>query len=244
MSSSKLPSSSTKPWPRPISSFKAGLITIGGNSFYHLGEGIPDSSKKQETWQKSLQDYQSAMKLNQQDADAKFNYEFVKRKIEELKQQQQQQQKNKSDQQQNQDDKQQQQDQQKNDEKKDQDQKSKNEQNKSGQKQDQAQQNQQSQQQKEDELKKQEEKQQAADKAQKQKEEQQQKEQQAKQASGKPKDGSDEKDQGEPAQAYAAGQMTPEQARQLLEAQKGDENLMPIKPTGKPVDKSRPIRDW
>ena len=200
-----------------------------GNSFYHLGEAAPDSAKKKETWQKSLQDYQSALKLNRQDADAKFNYEFVKQKLEEIKQQQQKQQ-NKSDQKQDQD-------QQKQGEKKDQDQKSQADQKKPEQKQDSAQQNQKSEQQKQEE-------QQAADQAQKQKEEQEQKEQQARQASGNSKDASDEKDQGEPAQAYAAGQMTPEQARQLLDAQKEDENIMPIKPTGKPVDRSRPIRDW
>jgi Ca-activated chloride channel homolog len=215
-----------------------------GNTFYHLGEGALDSAKKMETWQKSLQDYQSALKLNQQDADAKFNYEFVKQKLEELKQQQQQQKQNKSDKQDNQDQQkqqdQQQQDQQKQDEKKDQDQKSQAQQNKSDQKQDSAQQNQKSEQQKQEEQKR--EQQQAADKG--QKEEQEKKDQQAKQASGKPKDASDEKDQGEPEQAYAAGQMTPEQAQQLLDAQKGDENLLPIKPTGKPVDRSRPIRDW
>ena len=70
------------------------------------------------------------------------------------------------------------------------------------------------------------------------------KEQEAKQASGKPKDASDEKEKEEQGQAYAAGQMTPEQAKQLLDAQKGDENMLPIKPTGKPVDRSRPVKDW
>jgi tetratricopeptide (TPR) repeat protein len=59
-----------------------------GNSLYHLGERAPDPAKRSESWEKSLQDYDSAMKLNPQDADAKFNYEFVKKKLEELKQQQ------------------------------------------------------------------------------------------------------------------------------------------------------------
>ena len=62
-----------------------------GNALYHLGEGNPDSKKRTDTWEKALQDYQSTMKLNPQDADAGFNYEFVKRRLEELKQQQQQQ---------------------------------------------------------------------------------------------------------------------------------------------------------
>jgi tetratricopeptide (TPR) repeat protein len=64
-----------------------------GNSLYHLGEAIPDPKKRTESWEKALQDYQSSVKLNPQDADAKFNYEFVKKKLEELKQQQEQQKK-------------------------------------------------------------------------------------------------------------------------------------------------------
>jgi Ca-activated chloride channel homolog len=62
-----------------------------GNSLYHLGERNPDPKQRQEAWEKALQDYQSTVKLNPQDADAKFNYEFVKKRLEELKQQQQQQ---------------------------------------------------------------------------------------------------------------------------------------------------------
>jgi Ca-activated chloride channel homolog len=211
-----------------------------GNSLYHLGEGTPDPKKRTESWEKALQDYQSSVKLNPQDTDAKFNYEFVKKKLEELKQQQQQQQKqqNKQDQNQNKDQQQQQQnqDQQKQDQQKQQDQQQQQQQ------QQQAQQKQQqdsSQQQKADQQKRQEEQQQAA----KQAEEQKQDQQQAQQSAAQPKDKSDEKDQ-QAAAAQAAGQMTPEQAQQLLDAQKGDEQILPIKPTGKPEDRSRPIRDW
>ena len=75
-----------------------------GNALYHLGEQNPDPKKRTEAWEKALQDYQSTMKLNPQDADAKFNYDFVKKRLEELKQQQQQQsQQNNQDQKQNQD---------------------------------------------------------------------------------------------------------------------------------------------
>lgn len=38
--------------------------------------------------------------------------------------------------------------------------------------------------------------------------------------------------------------MTPEQARQLLDAQKGDEQMLTMKPEDKPRDTSRPFRDW
>jgi Ca-activated chloride channel family protein len=62
-----------------------------GNSFFRIGEALPDPQKKIETWEKSLKDYQSVMHLNSADADAKFNYDFVKKKLDELKQQQQKQ---------------------------------------------------------------------------------------------------------------------------------------------------------
>src|SRR6266478_1223345 len=87
-------------------------------------------------------------------------------------------------------------------------------------------------------LKKQEEEKQ---KQQQQQEQQEKEQQQAKQSSGKPDDKSDEKDR---EKTYAVGQMTPEQAQQLLDTQKNEEKLLPIKPTGKPVDRSRPLRDW
>jgi Ca-activated chloride channel family protein len=60
-----------------------------GNTLFHLGEKNADVNQRIQVWEKSLQDYQSTLKLNSKDADARFNYEFVKRKIEELKQQQQ-----------------------------------------------------------------------------------------------------------------------------------------------------------
>jgi Ca-activated chloride channel family protein len=207
-----------------------------GNALYHHGEQNPDPKKRTEAWEKALQDYQSSTKLNPQDADAKFNYEFVKRKLEELKQQQQQSQQNKSDQQKNQDQQQQnqqQQDQQKNGQQnKDQQQQQQAQQNQSEQKKDAAQQ--QAQQQKQDERK-----QQAASQSQEQKE----KQQQAQQTAQQPKDKEDEKEP-EAATAQAAGQMTPQQARQLLDAQKGDEQMLPPQSIGKPVDRSRPVKDW
>src|SRR5207249_4736039 len=82
-----------------------------GNTLFQLGAQNPDPTKKTETWKSALKDFESSLKLNPQDPDAKFNYEFVKKRLEELKQQQQQQ--NKSDQnKQDQKDQQQQQNQQ------------------------------------------------------------------------------------------------------------------------------------
>jgi Ca-activated chloride channel family protein len=185
-----------------------------GNTLYYLGEQDPDPSKRGEAWKKSIQDFQNSLKLNPQDQDAKFNLEFVKKKLEELKQQQQQSQQNKSDQQQNQDQQQQQQhDQQK--------------------RQDQSQQDRQSQQQKQDDQKQQ----QPAGQS------QEQKQQEPKQSSGQPKE-SDEKDKEQQAAAVPAGQMTPQQAQQLLDSQKGEEMVLPANPKARPSDVRRPLKDW
>jgi len=61
-----------------------------GNTLFYQGEQNPDPSKRTETWKKALQDFESSMKLAPHDQDAKFNHEFVKKKLEELKQQQEQ----------------------------------------------------------------------------------------------------------------------------------------------------------
>ncbi len=206
-----------------------------GNTLYHLGEANSDPSKRSETWKKSLEDFQSTLKLNPQDADAKFNYEFIKKRLEELKKQQQQQQ-NKSDQQKHKDQDQQQQQNKQNDQsKKDQDQQKQSQQNQSEQKQDSSQ-NQQGQQQKQEEKDKE---QQQANQSKEQKDKQQQ---QANQSAAQPKEKSEEKETAD--QSYAAGQMTPEQAQQLLDAQKGEEMMLPAQPPAKLADRSRPIRDW
>ena len=55
-----------------------------GNTLYYLGEGAPDPKQRTETWEKSLKDYELSMKLNPQDPDAKYNHEFVKKRLEEL----------------------------------------------------------------------------------------------------------------------------------------------------------------
>jgi outer membrane biosynthesis protein TonB len=64
--------------------------------------------------------------------------------------------------------------------------------------------------------------------------------QEAQRSSGKPGD----KDKQEGQQSYAVGQMTPQQAQQLLDAEKGHELMLPVKPEGKPRDPSKPLRDW
>jgi Ca-activated chloride channel family protein len=204
-----------------------------GNAQYRLGEQMPDPAKRTEAWEKALKDYELSMKLNSLDPDAKFNHEFVKKMLEQLKQQQQQQQKsdqNKSDQKQNQDRQQQQQNQQKDSSKQDQQQA---QQNQSSQKDNSQQQNQQaSQQQKQDQKD-----QQAGQPKPDQKDKQQQ--QAAQSAQAKP--GDDEKNRDK---AEAEGEMTEQQAEQLLDEQKGEEKMLSPRQEGKPAEPNHPIKDW
>ena len=57
------------------------------------------------------------------------------------------------------------------------------------------------------------------------------------------KEKKDEQDKQE-AEAYAAGQMTPKQAEQMLDAEKGDEKMLALKPEDKRADRNRPFKDW
>ncbi len=108
------------------------------------------------------------------------------------------------------------------------------------QQQQQKQDNQQSQKnQKQDQQQKQDQKdQQSQSDQQKQDKQDQQQGQQGKQDEQKPG-----QKEGEPQQVQA-GQMTPQEAQKLLDAQKGDEKVLQFKPDGKPQDVNRPIKDW
>jgi Ca-activated chloride channel family protein len=61
-----------------------------GNAQYRQGENETNLERKQSNWQQALKSYEQALQLDSKDADAKFNYDLVKAKLEELQQQQQQ----------------------------------------------------------------------------------------------------------------------------------------------------------
>ncbi|MDB6065243.1 MAG: Mg-chelatase subunit ChlD [Pedosphaera sp.] len=219
-----------------------------GNTLYRLGQKLPDASAKQKAWENCMKNYENALKLNQQDPDAKFNQEFVKKQLEELKQQQQQSQSNGGDKDKSDQQKQQQDKDQKNQDKKDsqknqdknsqsQDDKDKSQQNKDsksdGQKDD-KQSNQDQQQQDKSEAK---------DKQAKQDKPDDKKQSAQNQGSGEPKEQSPEEAEREAAM-MAAGQMTPKEARQLLDAQKDDDQVLRLAPPNKNTSQSRPFKNW
>ena len=57
------------------------------------------------------------------------------------------------------------------------------------------------------------------------------------------KDDKSEEQGGQP-QASANREMSPEEARRLLDAQKGDEQILQFKPAGPPKSQNKPIKDW
>lgn len=62
-----------------------------GNTLYQRGDAQKADEKKLTDWQNALQHYEQTMKLDPQKKEAKENYEFVKKKIEELKKKKEQQ---------------------------------------------------------------------------------------------------------------------------------------------------------
>ena len=193
-----------------------------GNTQYRLGEEAAEPDQKQGAWEQAAGSYESALKLNAQDEDARFNLELVKQKLEELKKQQQQQSK---------DDKQ--------------------DKSKEG---DQSKDDQKPGEQKPEDKKSQQEEQQ------KQKQEEEQKAEQEQQKSPQPEDkkgdekkgqdsaSPDQEQEGEDKEALPGGsvpgRMTPQQAQQLLDAQKGDEKAMIFVPQIKTNRQDRVFKDW
>jgi Ca-activated chloride channel family protein len=92
-----------KDYNKALESFSQALLTPDtglqgkghynlGNTLYQHGEMQKSDDKKLSDWTNALDHYEQTLKLNPQDKDAKDNYEYVKRKIDELKNKKEQQQ--------------------------------------------------------------------------------------------------------------------------------------------------------
>lgn len=211
------------------------------NTRYRQGEKTTEAADKEQMWESAINDYERALKLNPEDTDAKFNRELVQRKLEELKKQQEQQQQNPDDKNQdkkeNQDDKQKQK-KQENQDGKDQ-QKKQDEQDQKG---DEQKKSQGDEQKKKEQAKQQEQKQGDEDSKQDKKSaDQQQKKKGDDEKSGKqPEPGDD----GQPMMAEGTGEMTQQQAMQLLDALKGQEKALIFQPPADGKPKPRIFKDW
>jgi Ca-activated chloride channel family protein len=85
-----------KDYTRALESFSQALLTGDtglqskghynlGNTLYQRGEAEKSDDKKLKNWTNALDHYQQTLRLDPEDKDAKDNYEYVKKKIEELK---------------------------------------------------------------------------------------------------------------------------------------------------------------
>ena len=222
-----------------------------GNVLFRVGQETIAKQPEQTTekWKKSIASYESALKLNPKDQDAIYNRDLVKRKLAALEQQQQKQkdeQKKKEDKsgqqnKQNQAGKQGQQDQQAKNEQGKQDQKdqqAKNEQGKQDQQKQQGQQNKQNE---------------------KGQPENQQASAQPQQGTGQPKPAAAKPEQQAPGAASAGdesekdqkepevpGKLSKNDAKELLDAVRGDEKIMPMVPIGpnRPAADDVVRKDW
>ena len=194
-----------------------------GNTSYRLGEA--KTPQAQQLWQRAIKSYESALALDPHDADAKFNQDFVKKKLEELKKRQQQQQ--------NQQDKKQ--DQKKDDQQKKQQQQqdSQNQPQKPEDKQSE-QQKQQQQQQSQDQQKQEQQKQEQAQKEEQQKQQAQQQKESRPEQQPQPQNGQPENDE-------------KRQAAALLDNLREDErnwNFFPEVQMKDLKDSGEPAKDW
>src|SRR6266581_8005473 len=202
-----------------------------GNTLYRQGEQAAEADQKIAAWEKAVQSYENATHLDPQDPDAKYNLELVRKKLEELKQQQPKQNKPQPDKQDNQqkDKQNQQEEKQKSDSSKQQDQQQQEKEKKS-------QQASRPQDQKSDQPPNE-----PQEKTSNQKDAQQE---QAKQNKPEGAGKGDEKS-GDQTEANAApGQMTVQQAQQLLDSQKGEERAMIFVPAQKFKERKRSFKDW
>ncbi len=200
-----------------------------GNALYRHGQASLEKEPKKtiKHWQDALKAYEDAMALNANDADARFNHELVKKKLDQLQQQQPQDQENKDDKKdEKKDDKQEKSDEQKEQEKKDQEQQDNKSEEQKKQEQEQKE-KQEKEQQSQDGEKKEDEKNQGQQ-GEKSDEQKKQEEQQA--AQQKAEEGKDPKDQQQQqAQAMEQREMTKEEAMQLLQSLRHEERqVIPI----------------
>ncbi|MEO7300919.1 MAG: VWA domain-containing protein [Verrucomicrobiota bacterium] len=210
-----------------------------GNTLFEAGEQAQEPDHKQKAWESAAQSFQNSLKLDAQDADAKHNLEFVKKKLEELKKQQQEKKDQPKDQKQDQ-----------NKQDKDKKDSSENKENKKAgeQKSDDAKDQKKDPSKPQDESQKKDPSEQEEKKSDGEKKSQEEKNKNAQQKKDQPQQGEepkpgDEKKQQEAA-ALAAGQMTPEQARQFLDMQKQEDRALIFAPEKKPLTGARKLKDW
>ncbi len=250
-------------YPKAVDSLIKSLVTkdsqLESMANYNIGNSIvrqglikenTDSSGALNLYKKALSYYKRAVDLDEKDEDAKFNYEFVEKKIKELMQQQQQQQqqqqeKEKQDkEEQKQEKEKQEQEEEKQKKEQQEEQKEKEEQEQKEKEQEGKEKEQKEQEQKEKEQREQEEKE-------KEKQEQEQKKEQPQPSPGQTPQGAPQGSgeefggEGEAEEIPAElGEMSEEEARMLLESYQHEEDAKDTKAKKKKAGYPRVLRDW
>jgi hypothetical protein len=83
-----------------------------------------------------------------------------------------------------------------------------------------------------------------AEKSSDQKKEDEQKQPEQPKSASENKDGEKPENKNADGQSAGPGQMTPEEAKRLLDSQKGNEQFLQLKPPEKPKDNQRKFKDW
>jgi Ca-activated chloride channel family protein len=199
-----------------------------GNTLYRHGQTSLEKEPKTtiKHWQDALKAYEDAMALDDADADARYNHELVKKKLEQLKQQQPQDQEKKDGEKSDEQKEQEKKDEQQKEQEQEKQQDSKSEEQKK-QEQEKKEQEQQQQQQKSQDGEKKDEEKKEGQQGEKSEEQKKQEEQAAQQ---KAEEGKDPKDQQQQqAQAMQPREMTQEEAMQLLQSLRHEERqVIPI----------------
>jgi Ca-activated chloride channel homolog len=201
-----------------------------GNTYFRLGEAERNAKRRKTALENSLQNFQHALRLNPENPDTQHNAAFVRRVLEQLEQQPPPEQSQGSDDQEQSEDEEQQNSQQQ--------QQQQGDNNQEQQEQDSAEQQDQQQGENQQNGEGEEGKENQSARGQ----EQEEKEAQPADSSGD--DSGDEGEEESSTSATAVGQMTPEQARRMLDAVRQEDKPLLFAPPKKPVDARRLVRDW
>jgi Ca-activated chloride channel homolog len=213
-----------------------------GNTLYRTGQGTLETEPQAtiKSWEASIKAFEDALALNASDEDAKYNKEFVERKLEELKQQQQQENKDQSDEQKDQSEEQKDQSEEQKDQSEEQKDQSEEQKEQSEEQKDQSEEQKEQSEEQKDQSEEQKEGGQPEEEERKENKDAQEGDEQKpeQEPSGKPGEENENKEQqgdqqaeGVPEERGEKKEMSPEEARRLLEALRGDERtVIPIPP--------------
>ena len=200
------------------------------NTSYFLGDKAVDPNEKISHWEKAVENFDGALKLKADDANANYNREVVMKKLELLRQQQQQEQ-----------DKQQQSDDNKDESQEEKDSEGQQESQDDQEKQDQQPGDEEQEQQPQPDQSQQDSEEQSPE-SQGEKDEGEGQDEESKESQAQPEEGEETGE--EAAEQMQAGRMTEEQAAQLLDAIRSNENALIFAPTNRPPRGRVFFKDW